>query len=849
MTQLSIVRQIGEALQYAHGNKVVHRGLTPRAIWVRDVAGTDEVKVRIGDWQAAGATDAASSPGTPTSGSPRCSARRATASTPGRGTDGTDGTNGSHPATDTDRWLTEGFAAPEGQWTRTADRVRIDVFGLGALAFYVIAAAPAARTAAALRTRLHDQNGLDLAVELPQISSELRSLVLKATNPAPSQRTGDVTSFLAQLAQAERAARDDDGATQDPLDATPGAILDGRFRLDRRLGRGSTAVGLLVTDLTATGTGAERVLKVALDDPAAARLTDEAEVLRALDHPRLVKLVEGPLTVGGRTALLLESAGQETLTDALRSRDRLSLDLLQRYGTDLLDALVALDKAGVDHRDIKPANLGVREGRGDRTKHLVLFDFSLTRAAASATSAGTPPYLDPFLVGKRDRFDSAAERYAAAVVLFEMATGRTPTYGDGESDPATIGDEATVEPRMFDPALAEDLTEFFTAALARDVRQRHHTAAAMRAAWTAIFTTDVTTEPDEAADALAEAATLDTALRESGLTPRALSALEPYAVRTVGELLTVDPVRLSRLPGVANSTRRQITRRIKQWRVRLGDVEAPKGRGADERLTVQGAADALLAAIGSARPKNLRGLVRIVLGVGVDLDAFATTAQLAAHLPDPVTPARVTQLLAELQQAWAGDTGTRALLDRLAEALTERLAEQGCVLAIAEAVATIADELGGTAETASRDERVAAGLLRLTVERMRALGRAEADVSPLVTRRRDGRVVLLATESYLLDLAEWAGREADTLVTAAGDPATALVPARRVAERMRAAIDTGADSRVPPALREPTPPRPTGRRGELAGRRCPRAGTCTAGTCASRPRWRSPSRTSPAGSR
>ena len=85
------------------------------------------------------------------------------------------------------------------------------------------------------------------------------------------------------------------------------------------------------------------------------------------------------------------------------------------------------------------------------------------------------------------------------------------------------------------------------------------------------------------------------------------------------------------------------------------------------------------------------------------------------------------------------------------------------------------------------DERVAAGLLRLTVERMRALGRAEADVSPIVTRRRDGRVVLLATEPYLLDLAEWAGREADSLVAAAGDPATALVPARRVAERMRAA--------------------------------------------------------------
>lgn len=38
----------------------------------------------------------------------------------------------------------------------------------------------------------------------------------------------------------------------------------------------------------------------------------------------------------------------------------------QRQAADLLEALVALDRAGVDHRDIKPTNLGVREGRSDR---------------------------------------------------------------------------------------------------------------------------------------------------------------------------------------------------------------------------------------------------------------------------------------------------------------------------------------------------------------------------------------------------------------------------------------------------------------------------------------------------
>ncbi|WP_133853965.1 protein kinase domain-containing protein [Labedaea rhizosphaerae] len=417
-TQLSMIRQIGEALQYAHNNRVVHRGLSPLAVWVRPVPGTaHDVKVRVGDWQGAGSVE----PGAGT----RVSARGIT-------------TLFRVGQPDDDTGLAEVFVAPEGAWSPDADRIRLDVFGLGALAFYLLTGVSPAAGGNALKQRLRDQQGLDLAVELPQVSSTLRSLVLKATQPAPSQRTADIPAVLVQLAIAEQDAATD-GDDADPLDAVPGTVLDGRFRLIRRLGQGSTAVGLLVHDQLADGVDAECVLKVALDTDAAIRLDDEAEALLRLDSPRVVKLLEDrPLVVGGRRALLLESAGSQTLTDVLRTRTRLSLDLLERFGTDLLDALVAVDKAGIDHRDIKPSNLGVREGRGDRAKHLVLFDFSLTRAAASATQAGTPPYLDPFLVGTRDRYDSAAERYAASVVLFEMATGNAPVYGDGQADPATV---------------------------------------------------------------------------------------------------------------------------------------------------------------------------------------------------------------------------------------------------------------------------------------------------------------------------------------------------------------------------------------------------------------------------
>lgn len=797
-TQLSIIRQIGEALQYAHANKVVHRALSPRAVWVRSVTGTQgDVKVRVGGWEGVGILDKADLTHTAMPGVTVLQGEAAGASDAHAGA----------------------FGAPEGQWSPTADRARIDVFGLGALAFYVLSTTPPATGRSELTTRLLNQDGLDLAVELPQISSELRDLVLKATRPAPTKRTGDVGTFLSLLNAAERAANRPEESSTDPLEATPGAQLaSGRFELIRRLGQGSTAVGLLVEDKNATSSVQSTVLKVALHDDAAKRLGDEAEVLRSLDSPRIVKLIEGPLTVNGRQSLLLESAGEQTLGHELQGRTRLSLDLLERYGTDLLDAVVTLDKAGIDHRDIKPSNLGVRENRGDRTKHLVLFDFSLTRAAASATNAGTPPYLDPFLVGKRSAYDSAAERYAAAVVLFEMATGQTPHYGDDpNAAPATIADDAHVTPDLFDPTLAPRLVEFFTTALARDIDARHHTAESMRQAWRDIFAAEATTEPDESADAQAAAATLTTSLTDSGLTARALSALEPENIATVGELLATDPVRIARLKGVADATRKQINRRIKEWRQRLGDVAAPKlaSDRAAAANTLEAAAETLLAPVAAERTKSRAGMVRLVLGIGTDLDAFATQAQLGANLPDPVNAARAGQILTELQQAWAAEPAALDLLGRMVEHFETTMLQDGFVLTPAEATASMATLFTPSADEASlgrQDERIAAGLVRLTLERIRELRRADEDAArPVVIRRRQGQVTLIGQEQSLLDVAEWVAARAEELVAQSGDRASAFVPARRAAVELSKVFESMSLPQVPLAMRE------HGRLAELAG--------------------------------
>jgi Protein kinase domain len=711
------------------------------------------------------------------------------------------------------------YLAPEGYTKPEADGVLLDVFGLGAIAYLVFTGEPPASGADDLLARLGSESGLDVTAAMDGAPQAMRDLIYEATFGDTDLRMDSSVMFLAGLDRVlEEVTTPEPESQVDPIEAQPGDVVGTptvpqRFRVLGRLGRGSTAQALLVEDLIGSE-GNQAVLKIALDEDKSRRLREEAEVVAEVRDPRVAAVLDGPLMVDGRTALLLEDAGRESLADLLRHQGRLSIDLMERWGRDLLEIIQALDLVGVNHRDLKPDNLAHREIGKHRRRHLTLFDISLSRAPLEETKAGTPPYLDPFFHPvHRPRWDAAAERYAAAVTLYEMATGTLPVYGDGSAHPSLVSDDVTLERDLFDPAIADGLAAFFAQALCRDPKQRYDNVVDMLTAWSRVFTAvpeaaaEETAEPvpGDDRDRLAGLAGLATPLERSGLTPRAVSALTRLGVATIGDLLARPPFEVSRIAGVSEPTRREIRRRAKQWRARLAAPKPPEREAvpaisAEEPETAGTSVDAVLAGLippATGRNETEVLAVRLLLGFGKPPDEplrWPTQTQAAGRLG--VTSARVNQVAAKARRSWARSSA----LSTVRDAIVDLMDEAGGVMAADEAAHAMLATRGSSAEDAERLSR-GLGLVRAAVEvELEQGGDARLDM------RRAHDTVLVAREpdepdaapaADLLDYATALGRVADEL--AATEP---LPSAGRTLDRLRAVrVPDGAtaftDGRLP----------------------------------------------------
>lgn len=553
---LRLVEALAGTLREVHKRRITHRMLTPQSVWLKFRRDGEHLTVIPMLTDLSLAAQESATIGTTTATYTRVGALPAAGATAVEVVLG-------------DRSV-ETFLAPEAFTDPSADGAALDVYSLGALTYLLVTGKAPATDRTELRAAL-GQNGLSLSAVLPEVDPQLESLVRRCTTPIVSDRFERMSDVAAALAVARASVTGERLEAQtDPLLAEAGDAMAGRFEVIRRLGQGSSACALWCHD---RHLGRDVVLKVSLGGVCDDRVRTEGERLDGLDQQNIVKLHE-MVELGDRPTLVLSFAGERSLANVLREDGAVSTEYLQRWGDDLLDALRYLERVGVSHRDIKPDNLGIVPLGPRKEQHLVLYDFSLSGARAGDTDAGTPPYLEPFLSGDRP-YDLAAERYAAAVTLHEMATGETPTWGDGRSDPAFLpeGVEATLLVEAMDEALRDRLAAFLAQALRRDPAERFDTAEDMLRAWNDVFAGweragDETDDGDEstaagagpAAVALPANLSLDDPITSFGASRKVASALRKCGATTVRDVASLDAALVNRTKGISVKTRRQIVR-------------------------------------------------------------------------------------------------------------------------------------------------------------------------------------------------------------------------------------------------------------------------------------------------
>ena len=209
-------------------------------------------------------------------------------------------------------------------------------------------------------------------------------------------------------------------------------LIEGKYQIERLLGKGGMAAVFLANDLTLEREVAIKVLPpdVAQDEQVVRRFQQEAKTAAKLDHPNIIPIYRVE-SEGGLNYFVMKYISGTSLEDLLEKRQPLAFDHIQRVLWEAACALGHAHQRGVVHRDVKPANIMF-----DHHGRVMLTDFGISKALQAATGftatgmiIGTPHYMAPEQA-KGQTVDGRADQYSLGIVGYRMLTSELPFSGD-----------------------------------------------------------------------------------------------------------------------------------------------------------------------------------------------------------------------------------------------------------------------------------------------------------------------------------------------------------------------------------------------------------------------------------
>jgi len=214
-----------------------------------------------------------------------------------------------------------------------------------------------------------------------------------------------------------------------------GALLAGKYRIDRVLGQGGMGLVVAATHIhLAQRVALKFLLPEFLHDPSIVeRFLREARASAALRGEYLCRVSDVGTLENGSPYIVMELLDGRDLAAVLAGNGPLPIDIASHY---VLQACVALAEAhalGIVHRDLKPANLFLTK-RPDGTQLVKVLDFGIAKAqhdtsfnlTRTASVMGSPGYMSPEQLRSSRDADVRSDIWALGVILYELVSGRPP---------------------------------------------------------------------------------------------------------------------------------------------------------------------------------------------------------------------------------------------------------------------------------------------------------------------------------------------------------------------------------------------------------------------------------------
>ncbi|XP_078101159.1 serine/threonine-protein kinase WNK4-like isoform X2 [Sander vitreus] len=249
---------------------------------------------------------------------------------------------------------------------------------------------------------------------------------------------------------------------------------DGRFlKFNIEIGRGSfkTVYRGLDTETTVEVAWCE-LQSHCLSRTERQRFTEEVEMLKALQHPNIVRFYDSWKSELLRGFVLVtELMTSGTLKTYLRRFRQMKLKLLQRWSFQILKGLHFLHSRcpPIIHRDLKCDNVFIT-GPTASVKIGDLGLATLKKASFAKSVIGTPEFMAPEMY--EEKYDEAVDVYAFGMCILEMATSEYP-YSECQNA-AQIYRKVTngVKPDSFFKVKVPELKEIIEGCIRTDSNER-----------------------------------------------------------------------------------------------------------------------------------------------------------------------------------------------------------------------------------------------------------------------------------------------------------------------------------------------------------------------------------------